>query len=326
MGTLLPPDRYRVVAPSVRGISPIDWGYLRRIRSAVRKESIDILHAHTFDTAFYASLAVTGSPVRVVATFHGAGDLGVRGARGRIKRLAMRRLDAIACVSTSLVPDAERRFTRVTDIRVIHNGTDLSRFDQARNGALRARLGLAEGTRLIGALGNVRPAKGYPFLLEATALLLAGGHDVHVVIAGDDRGRLADDLRRQRETLGLTRRVTFLGFVDDPGAMLRGLDVFVLPSTTEGFSLATVQAMATGLPVVATRSGGPAELVEDGVSGVLVPTGSGAELARGLESVLLDSVLARRLGDAASARARALFSLDTMLGRYLRLYREVRSR
>ncbi len=325
LGRALPAEARAVIPPSTVAFSaPIDLAYVRALRAEIVRYRPTVVHAHNFDAALYAALALRGSALPLAVTFHGASDVERRGVNNRIKWWMLRRANAIVCVSHRLqalaqqVPGVPRG-----RLRAIHNGSDLARIPTVRSTALRERLGLAPTATLIGALGNVRGPKGYNFLLDAVANLRSRGHDVHIAIAGDDAGALGDALKAQRSALALDSHVTFLGFQDDPGDFLAGLDLFVLPSTSEGFSISTVQALAAGLPVVATRSGGPEEIVVNDVSGLLVPAGSADALVAGLTRVIEDPALAQRLASQGRERAASHFSLQTMLRAYRALYAEL---
>lgn len=321
----LPTDQIRELAPSPRAVSgPVDLDYLRALRRIVSAERPTLLHAHSFNTAFYGALAVLGTHTKLVATFHGVMEIDRRTWRDRAKWLAMHRATKLVCVSRSLetLATSVRGFPRHRAC-TIYNGIDLTRFSPSPSPVLRARLGLSSSEVLIGAVGNVRAPKGYPILLRAIAQLRALGLQVHLAIAGDDTGLLADELRALRTQLGLDAHVTFVGFIGDVPSFLNGLDLFVLSSLSEGFSLATVQALATGLPVVATRSGGPEEIVEAGVSGVLVETESVGALVEGLSALIRSAEDRQSLASAGRARALAHFSLDAMLMSYRELYHEV---
>jgi glycosyltransferase involved in cell wall biosynthesis len=120
--------------------------------------------------------------------------------------------------------------------------------------------------------------------------------------------------------LDLGDTVRFLGFREDVAGVLEDLDIYVSSSTAEGFSLTTVEAMASGVPVVATRSGGPEEIVEDGVTGVLVPTHSPEKLAEAIHELAQDPARRRRMADAARTAAGKRFAIATMLRKYEALY------
>jgi len=146
--------------------------------------------------------------------------------------------------------------------------------------------------------------------------------EVRLLLVGEGPSR--EGLEDAAQELGIVDRVHFLGFRDDVPRVLSALDCFVLPSLSEGLSIATLEAMAAGLPVVVTDSGGPSELVSDGESGLIVPPGDSSALAQALIAVLHDHDLAGRLGRAARRRADG-FDLSVMVERYDALYREVLS-
>jgi glycosyltransferase involved in cell wall biosynthesis len=322
----LPSIAQRFVRPTAGHAGPLDLPYLRSLRRLFVAERPDVVHAHNFDSALYSGLGLLGLPGRLVATFHGASDVRRFGFKNRLKWLTLRRSAALVCVSASLA-DVARRTPGLpaSRLRTILNGVDLSRVSTVRSAGLRTRLGVPDDVMLVGALGNVRAPKGYHFLLRAIGALKGAGIRLHLVIAGDDRGSLGDDLRSLRTTLGLETDVTFLGFTDDPGSYLSNLDLFVLSSTSEGFSLSTVQAMAASLPIVATRSGGPEELIEHDVHGWLVAPGSSEAIAEGIATLLQDESKRLRLSQAARSRALTTFAIETMMAHYNALYQEVRS-
>lgn len=325
LGRTLGAAERSVVGPSPRGASPVlDMPYVKALRASVRRSGATIVHAHSFDAGLYSALAVQGTNIPLVVTFHGASDVERRGLRNRIKWTAYRRAARIACVSEALVARARAvPGIPAERLRTVHNGSDLTRIPSARSPILRAALGLSSGTTLIGALGNVRAPKGYDLLLPAIAALRAEDMDVHLAIAGDDAGALGDALRAQRVKLGLEPHVTLLGYREDSGEFLAGLDVFVLSSTSEGFSISTVQASAAGLPIVATRSGGPEEIIVHGTTGLLVAAGSAEALSAGLRKLIQHPESGARMGAEARVRAAARFSLPAMLEAYDRLYLEV---
>ncbi len=174
-------------------------------------------------------------------------------------------------------------------------------------------------------MGNIRVPKAYDVLLRAFALVTAAVPEARLVIVGQPLAGLYEDLLEVRRSLGMEAAVHFLGFREDVPRILRALDVFALSSSDEGFSLATVQAMATGLPVVATRSGGPETIVEDGISGILVPPGDAIALAKGITDVIGARDRGVEMGRCGRERVLRDFSLRRMVERYAELYEELSS-
>lgn len=299
-------------------------GYLRALVALVRRLDIQVVQAHLLGAALYGSLTTLLTGVPVVATLHGTVDLGPATDRlATLKcHLVGRGARRIVFVSDYL----RRHFARTTPLAGrnclrIYNGIDLARYRRADGGHLRRELGLGPGDTLVGAVGNIRPAKGYDVLLRAAARLRGHGPRFKFVIAGDGgRGGLLDELLALRRQLGLEQDVVFLGYRDDTAALLSQLDLYVLASTSEGLSIATLEAMACAVPVVCTRSGGPEELVRHGETGLLVPPGDPEALAEALLRLAGHPAQARRLADAGQRFAHANFDVRHMVDAYGALY------
>jgi len=205
-------------------------------------------------------------------------------------------------------------------ITQIYNGVDTDRFSPGNRHEARESLGLPRGPIVMGTVGRLDPVKDHRGLIEAFHGL-AGRQDTQLLIVGD--GPCRPELERLTGELGLRGRVRLLGERDDINVILRALDVFILPSLGEGISNAILEAMATGLPVVATRVGGNSELVDDGVSGFLVPSRSTGSLAAALQRYVDDPALIRRHGDGGRIRTLKQFSLSRMFAAYDALYSRV---
>ncbi len=300
----------------------LDIGYLLSLRDLVRQHRIQLIHAHLFSPAVYASAigAITGTPV--IATFHGSSDTRAAGVGGRLRYRLLERKARVVCVSETLRSELLAR-QRLSDgtVSVIHNGVDVDLFAAADGSAVREELGAADDTVLVGALGNVRPAKDYATLIRAAARM-APDERFRFVIAGERTQPLYGQLLELRDGLGLESRVRFIGFRDDVPALLAALDILVISSSSEGFSLAALQAMAAGTPVVATRSGGPEGIITHEEDGLLVAARSPADIAAAVQRLADDPELASGLRGRARETVRNQFSLAAMLDRYERLYTE----
>lgn len=188
--------------------------------------------------------------------------------------------------------------------------------------AIREHLGWAEGVRVVGIVGRLQPWKGQRVFLEAAALVGSTRPDVRFAVVGGAvlgwEGSYPDELRQMAHQLGLGTRVHFAGHQSDVYPWYDALDVVVHASAREPFGLVLVEAMALGRPLVAAAAGGPMEVVEDGVSGLLVPPGDPAALAQAVGRVLDDPVLAATLGEGGRARA-SKFSEEQMVTGFAQL-------
>jgi glycosyltransferase involved in cell wall biosynthesis len=313
------------------GIEPVhvastgafDVAYARRLRKLMRETRVDLVQTHLFGTSVYATLASAGTGLPVVSTLHGHPDIPTRGRLvGAKVRLLGGRRNRVVCVSASLRDHfrASGKLPARMDVEVIPNGVDLRAVAGGQRAQVRRELGIDDRTPLIGAVGNVRPSKAYPVLLRAFARVRASVPDAHLAIAGQGSGPPYDHLIALQTELRLNGACHFLGFRDDVASVLAALDVFTLSSSDEGFSLAMVQAMARGLPVVATRCGGPDEIAGDSGAAILVPTDDPDALASEIVRVLGSPNLAARIGAAARSRVQERYSVTRMLADYAALY------
>lgn len=297
----------------------------RAMARLVREQNVDLIHSHLPDQNFYSCLAgrMTGRPV--VATYHGAVELAhLREPRQAlkfwlVKRSAARVVTVCDHVRGLLVEAGfdSRRLER------IYNGIAPERYAAARNGHLRASLGLRNGAPLVGMVANVRQSKGYEFYIRAARQVADAVPEARFLAIGDLHPELSRPLVELVRELGLEDRFHFLGFREDVPALLGELDVFVLASTSEGFPLVTLEAMAAGKPMVVTRCGGPPEAVEDARTGFLVPPGDADALAEKITAVLADPARAAAMGAAGRERVQREFTLEKMVREYEQLYERV---
>lgn len=291
--------------------------YLSSLLRLAREHRSDVILAHLYGSSIYASLAGTLLSIPVVTVLHGQSDVPAGERFMSLKAAIVRRASRKVIFVSEHLRDHFRSRLGLTAARcaVIPNGVDTELFRPARDRSLRVELGLSDDTALIGSIGNVRQPKGYDVLLRAARTLINLSCRFHLVIAGDSANALGTRLKQLTRELDIERQVTFLGLRADIPRLLSNLDAFVLSSHTEGFSIACIEAMACGVPVVATRSGGPEEILA-GEAGLLVPTGDPESLARAIERVISSKELAETLTRRAIKRVHEQYSLNTMLSRY----------
>lgn len=296
--------------------------YLYQLVRIIRKNKIDVIQSHLFGSNVYCSLAGLICRVPVISVFHGAVDINPLSKLLHAKFSILNRGSAkVVFVSQSLNDTISKSgmLARHKSV-VIYNGIDTQLFHPQRSQHLKNQFGLGADDIVIGAMGNIRRPKGYDVLLHAAALLVKKSTRYKFMIAGDGSGRLYEDLLKLRDDLGLKAHVFFLGFQEDVAQVLNNFDIFLLSSTTEGFSIATIEAMACGLPVVVTRSGGPEEIVTHGENGLLVDVASAPQIADAIELIAHDAALRERLMHKARMDVVTKFSMDAMLRAYENLY------
>jgi len=290
----------------------------------LRRERIDIVHAHLWDANLLAALAspLAGLPV-LVAHEH------MWSFEGRPFRVATERhvISRIASVMACVSEFNRRQMVEVEKIapdriRVLPNG--IPPLAPATGHDVRAELGIPADARLVGAVAVARREKRLDVLLDAVARLDGSAPNVHVAIAGygGSRGELPA-LEQQATSLGIRDRVHFLGLRRDIPDLLAAFDVACLSSDFEGQPLSVMEYMAAGKPIVSTNVGGLPEMIRDGVEGLLVPRRDPGAFSEALKRQLLDRPAAVAMGAAALERQRKEFSLETAVARVEALYDEM---
>jgi sugar transferase (PEP-CTERM/EpsH1 system associated) len=299
--------------------SGVDWALFLRLARTLRSDGVRVVHSHNYSPLVYGSIAgrLAGAAGHVY-TAHGAKTAARQGTR-RFQRLGL--VDDIVFVSE----DARRvslAAGAVADRRVhtIVNGIDVDAFvrDGEVRRRIRAQLGIDAEAPVAGIVARLTAAKDHVNLFDAFATLRDTHPAARCLVVGD--GELREDLERAVRERGLSGSVLLIGNRGDVADVLAALDVFVLSSATEGLAVTLLEAMAAGLPVVATRVGGNPEVVEDGCSGIIVPPRDSAALAAALGRMFDGPEIARGMGHAGRERCRSRFGVETMAKRYQDLY------
>jgi glycosyltransferase involved in cell wall biosynthesis len=298
----------------------VDLGLVPRFAAWFVKNRVNIVHTHQPAARIYAGPAARLAGALLVNTLHGKSPEIWR--RMLLRRAATQLVDAFVVVSprlTDFAQEVERAEPK--KIVVIENGVDVNRFRPADGERARIRhmLGAHDGEWVIGTAARLSPEKDQATLLAATAPLLERG--ARLIIAGDGPER--SQLETLARSLGIEKRVTFLGMVQDVSQFLPALDVFALSSRREGLPLSMLEAMATGIPVVATSVGGIPNALHEGHSGVLVRPGDAGALRAGLERLRDQPSEATVLGARGRETVIERFSSRKMQDQYSKLYRDL---
>lgn len=289
-----------------------------RLRRLFKDLKPDILHTHLYHPNYYGRLAALGLGLKgVVASVHNVYT------RPKLHRRLWNfglswATDRVVAVSPQVRRDV-RRYDGVADSRLIllPNGVSLAALETtASREEARAALGVTGFC--LGAVGRLEEQKGHTHLLQALPALMGVLDDMIILFAGE--GRLSGALARQAQELGVADKVKFLGTRRDMPLIYRALDVFVLPSLWEGLPLALLEAMGTGLPVVATRVGGVADVITDRVNGRLIPPGDSRALAGAILELARQPDLRAKMGRAARSTVRERYSQEAMFQRLAALY------
>lgn len=324
--------RYHTVASLVRHIKPLaDVRALWQLVRLLREERPHIVHTHTSKAGVLGRLAawITGVPV-IIHTPHGHVFYGHFSAMPSWIFLQIER--ALGWITDRLIgltpaetrEHLERGVGQADRFAVVPSGIDLDRFRKARsNGKIVPDwFGCPSSAYIVGSVGWLTSVKGHRFLVDALARLTNEHHNLHLVIvgAGDQYGPLL----RQAEQAGISHTVHLLGHREDIDTCLAGFDSFVLPSLNEGMGRALIEAMATGLPVIASRVGGIPALIEDEKNGLLVPAGNSSALADAIRKVADDAAWAVELGAHARQTIDASYGVTAMVQSIESTYRKAR--
>jgi sugar transferase (PEP-CTERM/EpsH1 system associated) len=288
------------------GLSP---RRLRRLAQALRQQHVQVVHTHDDAPLVYGLPAawLAGVPQRIHTHHHGRLDK-VSRRQERLVRWVSKLASCFVCVSNDSADYVRELGVPADRVSTIHNGIDLDRF---------AYTGPQPDGPIV-TVARLSPEKDIANLLHALQRAADVATDIRLEVAGD--GPCRDELQTLAADLKLQEHVHFLGAVNDVPSLLARARLFVLPSQTEGVSLTILEAMARGLPVVATRVGGNPEVVADGQTGLLVPARAPAALAAALVQLYRDAEQCRRLGRAGRQRVEQEFDVRRMVARYESLY------
>jgi len=330
-GPRLPLTEYPL--PSLR--SPVAAARLLELVRYLRRHRIDVVHTTgLYPNVFGVAAAWLARTPVIIASVRDMGQMW-RGDLRRVQRRTCRLADAVVTNAGAIAERLRAEGYPADTIEVIHNGiVQPPAAGRRTGGGIREELGIPAGAPVVGVVSRLDPLKGLQDFVVAADLLRARHPEARFLVVGGPLAGVGEGylevLRAKVEELGLGERVILAGPRTDVPEILPELTLSVLPSLTEGLSNSLLEAMAARLPVVATAVGGNPEIVEDGVTGFLVPPSAPAALAEAIGRVLESPALAARLGAAGKARVEERFVQERMVERtidlYLRLLENARSR
>ncbi len=315
------------VIPLRRSYGPGALYAARRIRGLILSHKIRLVHTFFETSDLFGGMVVRSVPR--VALVTSRRDMGIlRGVKHRFAYPVFSRLSHRVVAVSESVRQWCIRADRLNSRRVVtvYNGVEADRcFNdcvQSRR-YVRESLGIREDQVVISAIGNVRHVKGYDLLVEAASLLLPQHPEVVFLVAGAEHevGRQSE-LNQQMRMRNTGGGVRFIGAMQDAKPLLNASDIFVLPSRSEGFSNALIEAMACGLPSVVTNVGGNAEAVLDSVSGIIVQSENAQAIASALERLVTSAELRKSMGKEGRRIVQQRFTHEAMIQNMLSVYRE----
>ncbi|MEW5982113.1 MAG: glycosyltransferase [Acidobacteriota bacterium] len=302
----------------------VDFGAAFRLARVLKDVQPAVVHAHDPHAVSFAAMALSlmGRAPRPALVAARRVDFHLK--RNAFSRWKYSLVDAMIASSEAI------RGIVITDgfpaerVITVHEGIDVDRVAAQPPIDLHKELWLPGGSPIVGNVAALVPHKGQRYLIDAAALVFRERPDVQFLVFGE--GELRKPLQYQIRHLGLERHVQLVGFRTDVLSCVRGFDVFVLSSVTEGLGTSLLDAMALARPVVATTAGGIPEVAEDGVTGLLVPPQHGGPLAEAILALLADPPRRRQMGEAGLARVRARFTARRMVEETMIVYERVAGR
>jgi N-acetyl-alpha-D-glucosaminyl L-malate synthase BshA len=306
---------------------PYDLALAVRMHQVVMEQGLELLHVHYAiphaTSAWIARemLREQGNDVKVITTLHGT-DITLVGQEHSfhaITKFSIEKSDRITAVSQYLKDETIRAFGCAgCDVDVIHNFVDPTVYDRTRWGH-GLRDSFTDGAPVLMHISNFRAVKRVVDVIRIFARVRASGPAKLIMVGdGPDRTEAEEEVR----ALNVHHDVRFLGRIENVAPLLAAADLFLLPSESESFGLSALEALASGVPVVATNVGGLPEVVQHGITGHLAPLGAVDEMGDAAIAILRDPGRLQMMRDAAAADARARFSLDAVLAQYEALYAE----
>jgi glycosyltransferase involved in cell wall biosynthesis len=294
-----------------------------RLSRLLKRVKPDVIHAHDPHGVAMASVALSMSNGHQAPALVVARRVDFRLKRNSFSRWKYRQVDLFIASSEAIRQILIRDGVEAERVVTVHEGIDVERMAHLEAANVRAEFFLPHGAPVIGNVAALVPHKGQRHLVEAMSLVIRDVPDARLVILGE--GELRAELEHQVRHLHLEHHVVMPGFRPDVMALIKGVDLFVMSSETEGLGTSLLDAMAASKACIGTRVGGIPEVVEDGTTGLLVPPHDPSALAEAMVKLLRDPEMRDRMGRAGLARVTSDFSVERMVDGTLAAYESARS-
>ena len=313
---------YGLDCTCVTAARPFDLGTIRQLARIIRERKVDLLVTHGYKPNLLGRIASWIERIPTVAVSRG---WTYESRRVRfyefLDRIFLRLADAVVAVSEGQRQKILASGVRPDKVRVIHNAIDLASYPGPAEKSVRAELGIPQDAILVATAGRLSPEKNHMGLVEAARLVLEKMPEVYFVVFGE--GFLRPELEKVVADAGIGNRFLLPGFRSDVRSLLHEIDIFVLPSHTEGLPNVVLEAFACRKPVVATLVGGTPEVVQQDENGFLVPAGEMNQFAEAILKLASDPKLRRKMGDNGFEHVLAAFGYPGQTDAYVDVYSEL---
>nr|MBI3613030.1 glycosyltransferase [Nitrospirota bacterium] len=327
-----PPELYEMLRSGKNELStveirrPIEAGQLRQLFAVVRKNRPQVLHTHGYRSDFFGLIVARWMGIPTVSTVHGWTSATPRlRAYEACHRKYLRYFDKVITVSQAIQQTLLESGVPATKLVRLNNAINVGAYPEGPDGDwFRRELAVGSGTKLIGTIGRLSVEKGLDYFLRAGARIIARDPSVKLVVVGE--GPQQKELKALADALGIAASVIFCGYRRDVERIYPALDMFVLPSLTEGIPMALLEAMAFSRPVIASRVGGVPEIIEDGVTGLLVSPKDLEQLTERMWRLLCSPEAGAEMGRRARKCVESRFDTRAWIKTIEGIYRELAHR
>ena len=294
----------------------IDLRTVFSIRKYIQTHNINVVHSHGYKSNLYSFFATRGLPIRLVSTCHNwlGDDLKMKGY-AKLDRIILRRFDNVVAVSEDVRQKAIESGISPEKVHIVNNGISIEQFDSIdTHDEIRKDLGIGNECVVIGTVGRLSAEKGHGIFLNVAEQILVNYPHLVFLIVGDG------PLRQQLENEFSSPSIIFTGLRRDLPDIYRLMDIFVLPSLTEGLPMVILEAMASRIPIIATRVGAIPTLIDNKETGLLIQPGNEEDLKVTLLSLLADPKMGERMAEKAFWKVKDNFSSGIMARNYISFY------
>jgi glycosyltransferase involved in cell wall biosynthesis len=300
--------------------NPFSLKTLFLMAAFIREKKIKILHTHGYKATFYAFVLKKFIDVKLIATCHPWTETKYNKKAQfytKLDKYLLRGFDAVVAVSSLIYNEIQQLPFKKRYL--VCNG--ISSRKTQNNYSLRTELGLSAHTFLLGTVGRLVPEKGYDVFIEALSKVIIAHPNIHIVFVGDgeQKGQLLEMIVARK----LESYITFLGFRDDIDSILQSLDIFVLPSLSEGVPMALLEALQAGVPCIATKVGDVPDMIIDKETGILVGPGMVKELSDAIQKLLQYKTERDKYAIMGPLRVKEKFSTNKMTEQYIEIYSQL---